>query len=161
MKPIFPKKTYQLNGEEVTQETLINTARHCIREKLTVQSDIFTDPEVVKEYIQVLIGDYEDEVFYAIWLNSQHCVIQHGILFRGTINHATIYPREVIKTGLSCNAAAVIFAHNHPSGLPEPSQGDIALTQELKTALNVIEIKLLDHFIVGKNVISMAERGLL
>lgn len=161
MKLTSSKRTYNLDGQEVTQETLIKTAQHCICEQFVTQDEAFTDPNIAKAYMQVLIGSYEHEVFYSLWLNSQHCVITHGILFQGTVNYAAVYPREVIKAGLACNATAVIFAHNHPSGKPEPSSADINITRELRTALNLVDIKLLDHLIVGESVTSMAERGLL
>jgi DNA repair protein RadC len=100
-------------------------------------------------------------VFYAVWLNSQHQVIHHGELFHGTIDSASIYPREVVKAGLACNASAVIVAHNHPSGNPEPSNADIKITQRLKDALALLDICLLDHFIVGTTATSMADSGLI
>jgi len=94
----------------------------------------------------------------ALWLDSQHQVLK---LFRGTVDGASVYPREVIKEGLACNAAAVIFAHNHPSGVTEPSQADVQITKRLQEALALVDIRLLDHLVVGSNVTSMAERGLI
>lgn len=155
------KKTYRLDGRKVTPAELINTAQHCVREQFTAHDEPFDNAEIVKAYLQVLIGTYEHEVFYALWLNSQRQLIKHGVLFTGTINSANIYPREVIKTGLACNAAAVIFAHNHPSGNPEPSFADITITHDLQKALKFAEIRLVDHLIVGKDVTSMAEQGRL
>ena len=108
-----------------------------------------------------MLGSYEHEVFYALWLDSKHQVLKAQELFRGTVDGASVYPREVIKEGLSCNAAAVIFAHNHPSGVTEPSQADIQITKRLKEALALVDIRLLDHLVVGADVTSMAERGLL
>jgi len=161
MKTALVKKTYILDGQEITQEALIDTAQHCIREQLSTQGDILTESKRTKKYIQVLIGTLECEVFYVLWLNSQHCLIEHGVLFQGTINYAPVFPREMLKAGLAHNAAAVIIAHNHPSGSPEPSSSDIDITQTLKKILDVVEIKLLDHLIIGDSVTSMAERGLL
>ncbi|KZY29762.1 MULTISPECIES: JAB domain-containing protein [unclassified Oleiphilus] len=112
-------------------------------------------------HIQALIGHHEHEVFYAIWLNSQHNIIHHEQLFSGTVDGASVYPREVVKAGLACNAAAVIFAHNHPSGHTKPSQSDIDITKRLKESLDLVDIRVLDHMVVGSNVVSMAERGLM
>jgi DNA repair protein RadC len=120
-----------------------------------------TSPKKSADYLQVLLGSYEHEVFYAIWLDSQHQVLNAQELFRGTVDGASVYPREVVKEGLACNAAAVIFAHNHPSGVTEPSQADIRITERLKEALQLVDIRLLDHIVVGTDVTSMAERGLL
>ena len=109
----------------------------------------------------MLIGEHEREVFYAIWLNNQHQVIKHGVLFQGTVDGAAVYPREVVKEALSCNAAACILAHNHPSGESHPSQADIAITRKIKDALSMVEIRTLDHIIVGATVASMAELDLM
>jgi len=104
----------------------------------------------------------EHEVFVCIFLNNQHIVIKHEEMFRGTIDGASIYPREVAKRCLQLNAAAVLFAHNHPSGRTEPSQADRHITDKLKTALNLFDIRTLDHFIIGKDKpYSFAEHGLL
>lgn len=97
----------------------------------------------------------------ALWLDSQHQVLKAQELFRGTVDGASVYPREVIKEGRACNTAAVIFAHNHPSGVTEPSQADIQITKRLQDALQLVDIRLLDHLVVGSNVTSMAERGLI
>ncbi len=153
--------TYDLQGHIIEQDLLIKAAQHCIRERFAQDKKIISSADHAKDYLQVLIGAFEHEVFYALWLDSQHQVIDHGILFEGSINSAMIYPRKVVSTGLACNAAAVIFAHNHPSGLSEPSQADLHITRDLKTALNLIEINMLDHFIIGKTVTSLAERGML
>jgi DNA repair protein RadC len=105
---------------------------------------------------------YEHEVFGAIFLDSQHAILSFDLLFRGTIDSATIYPREVVKQALSYNAAAVIFVHNHPSGSAEPSEADKRITERLVNALTVLDIRVLDHFVVGgAEVVSFAERGLL
>lgn len=148
-------RTYQ-----VSREHLLVAARRCIREKFSTAAGL-TSPQHAKHQIQVLIGDYEHEVFFALWLNSRHQVIRSDELFRGTIDSAAVYPREVVKTALACNAAAVIFAHNHPSGDPSPSQSDLSITQRLRDALALIDVRTLDHFIVGREVTSMAELGLV
>jgi DNA repair protein RadC len=121
-----------------------------------------SDPQTVAAYFKVRIGALEYEQFEALWLDSQHRVLQSETLARGTINEASVYPREVIKSALRFNAAAVIFAHNHPSGMAEPSWADRALTRRLKDALALIDIRALDHIVVGgNNAISFAERGWL
>ncbi|GAB4182402.1 MAG: DNA repair protein RadC [Wenzhouxiangellaceae bacterium] len=148
------------NPYRVTRELLLERARCCIRERFSEAVGI-TKPELAREQIQVMIGDYEHEVFFALWLNNRHQVIRYEELFRGTVDGAAIYPREVVKAALACNASAVIFAHNHPSGNPEPSSSDLAITRRLKNALELIDIRILDHFIVGREVASMAELGLL
>jgi DNA repair protein RadC len=106
--------------------------------------------------------DLENEVFACLFLDSQHHVIIHEVLFRGTIDAACVYPREVAKRALQVNAAAVIFAHNHPSGILTPSQADRSITDKLKQALNLFDIRALDHFIVSKmGAYSFAEHGLI
>lgn len=141
------------------REELIETAKSCICE-IFVRGEAISSPAQSADYIQVLLAGYEHEVFYAMWLD-QHQVIKAQELFRGTVDGASVYAREVVKEGLACNAAAVIFAHNHPSGVTEPPQADIKITQRLKDALSLVDIRLLDHLVVGTGVTSMAERGML
>lgn len=118
-------------------------------------------PEQTRRYLRNKIGDHPHEVFCALWLNNRHQVIEFEELFKGTIDGAAVYPREVVKAGLAHNAAAVIFCHNHPSGITEPSQADLTLTRRLKEALALIDIRLLDHIIVGptREMTSLAELG--
>ena len=145
---------------EINEEALLGYAENCIDERF-MSGEPLTSSHKTRQYLKLLIGKYEREVFYAIWLNSQHQVIKHGALFWGTIDGASIHPREVIKDGLACNAAAVIFAHNHPSGIAEPSQADIAITRRLKNCLQEVDIRTLDHVIVGNTMSSLAECGLM
>ncbi len=159
-------KTVQVQDIEgqtytIDQEQLLQAAQHCIRERFASDQEPLTSPDHARELIQVLIGPYEHEVFMAIWLDSKHKIIHHEVMFRGTIDASAVYPREVVKAGLKHNAAAVIFAHNHPSGDTEPSNADIAITKRLKDALTLVDIRVLDHLIVGERVTSMAERGLV
>jgi DNA repair protein RadC len=116
---------------------------------------------LVKDAIQVRLADLEYEVFACLFLDSRHRLIKFEELFRGTIDGAFVYPREVVKAALACNAAAAIFAHNHPSGVAEPSEADKFTTQRLKQALGLIDIRVLDHFVVGDAIYSFAEHGLL
>tara|TARA_B100001105_G_scaffold34868_1_gene24496 strand:- start:1109 stop:1759 length:651 start_codon:yes stop_codon:yes gene_type:complete len=124
--------------------------------------DILTSSAATRDYLRARFKSCESEVFSCLFLNNQHHVMEVEELFRGTIDGAAVYPREVVKRALYHNAAAVIFAHNHPSGIAEPSQADIAITRKLKTAMQTIEIRVLDHLVIGAGeVVSFAERGLL
>jgi DNA repair protein RadC len=121
-----------------------------------------TSPGAVRDYLRLLLNEREHEVFVCLWLDAQHRVIATEEIFRGSLTQTSVYPREVVKAALQKNAAAVIFAHNHPSGVAQPSQADELLTRNLRDALALVEIKVLDHFIVaGAHAISFAEQGLL
>jgi DNA repair protein RadC len=124
--------------------------------------DAINSPDQTRNYLQIKLAPLEHEVFCVLFLDSQHRVIRFEEMFRGTIDAASVYPREVVKRCLQLNAAAVIFAHNHPSGIPEPSQADIRLTAKLVDALSLIDVRVLDHIVIGGVLsISMAEQGLL
>ncbi|MBC3869233.1 RadC family protein [Undibacterium oligocarboniphilum] len=136
-------------------------ARRAIAEELQ-NGTTLSSPQAVRHYLQLLIGNKEHEIFVALFLDVKNRLIASEELFRGSLNHASVYPREVVKSALKHNAAAIIFAHNHPSGTPEPSQADIELTRILKQALTLIEIRVLDHFIIANpHVYSLAEHGLV
>ena len=121
-----------------------------------------TSPQAVRDYLRLALGGREHEVFLTLFLDAQHRVIAADESFRGTLTQTSVYPREIVKAALKANAAAVIFAHNHPSGVAEPSQADELLTRQLKEALAMVDVKVLDHFIVaGSATLSFAERGLL
>ncbi len=125
-------------------------------------SEAFTNSEKVQQFCQLKIAHRKDEHFACMFLDNQHRLIAFEELFNGTIDGAAIYPRIVVRRALELNAAAVIFTHNHPSGLPEPSQADISITTRLREALQLIDIRVLDHVIVGlEGTVSMAERGVL
>jgi len=160
MKQQIQIKDVQGNYCTITSDDLITAATTHIQSRFS-SGLILSNPANAATHLQALIGHLYHEVFYALWLNSQHQVIHHGELFRGTIDGATIYPREVVKAGLACNAAAVIFAHNHPSGHAEASSADIQITKRLKEALGLMDIRVLDHFVIGASTTSMAEKGLL
>lgn len=116
----------------------------------------------VSRYLRLKLGGLEREVFAALFLDSQHRLIEYRDLFYGTLDSATVHPREVLRTALDLNAAAVILAHNHPSGVAEPSRADLALTERLRSVLALVEIRLLDHLVVvSDRTVSLAERGLL
>lgn len=125
------------------------------------RGESLTSTDKAKDCIKLKLAPFEHEVFLCLFLDNQHKVIACEELFRGTIDGASVYPREVVKTALQHNAAALIMAHNHPSGISEPSQADRAITEKLKTALALIDIRVLDHFVVGETVYSFAEHGLL
>ena len=142
------------------QATLELTTRY-LREQLH-NKPIFTKPTHVRDYLAVQMRDYQREVFVVLLLDTRHQLIEYRELFQGTIDAANVHPREVVKLALQKNAAAVIVAHNHPSGNAEPSKSDIIITRRLKAALDLMEIRLLDHFIVGRGqVTSLADRGQL
>jgi DNA repair protein RadC len=126
------------------------------------QRDNLSSPEAVRDYLRLTLRNREREIFVAVYLDAQNRVLKVEELFAGTLTQTSVYPREVVRLALQHNAAAVIFAHNHPSGLAEPSRADELLTQALKQALALVDVKVLDHFIVaGNNALSFAERGLL
>jgi DNA repair protein RadC len=133
-----------------------------LAEELTMRSAL-ASPGAVRDYLRLLMAAKEHEVFVALFLDAQNRLISAEELFRGTLTQTSVYPREVLKRALANNAAAVILAHNHPSGVAEPSIQDQALTRTLSDALALVDVKVLDHFIVGSGVaaVSFAERGLL
>ena len=124
--------------------------------------DILSCSAATRNYLRARFRHYQSEVFCCLFLNNQHHIVKLEEMFHGTIDGAAVYPREVVKRCLYHNAAAVIFAHNHPSGVAEPSQADIAITRKLKSALQTIEVRVLDHLVIGDaEVISLAERNLI
>lgn len=125
------------------------------------RSDALTSPAETRQYLQSLMRDFEQEVFGCLMLDNKHRVIAFRHLFSGSINSASVYPREVVKQALADNAAAVILAHNHPSGIAEPSQSDIQITRRLTQALELVDIRVLDHLIIGDDVVCFSERGLI
>jgi len=140
------------------QAVLEMASRH-LAETLT-QTDVFESPGHVKQYLQTQLRHRTQEVFAVLLLDSQHQLLHYKELFYGTVNAASVYPREVVKLALAHNAVALILAHNHPSGIAEPSIADRHITEELVSALRLIDVRILDHFIVGDGVtLSFAERG--
>lgn len=142
-------------------QAVLELARRAMAADLS-QRPVFDSPQAVRDYLRLQLGGLEHEVFAALFLDAQHRLIAYEPLFRGTLSQTSVYPREVLKRTLALNAAALILAHNHPSGVAEPSRADEHLTQSLKAALALIDVRVLDHFIVGgQQVLSFAERGLL
>ena len=144
-----------------TAEQILEAARQAIERKMQ-RGTSFTSPAAVKEYLRAKLAGFEHEVFAVLFLDTQHRLIEYVEMFRGTIDSASVYPREVVKQALRLNAAAVIVSHNHPSGNPEPSAADRALTQRLKESLALVDVRTLDHIVVtGSSTTSFAERGLI
>ncbi|MGM0952909.1 MAG: RadC family protein [Pseudomonadota bacterium] len=142
-------------------QAAMEMARRVMDEPLR-QGDPLRSPADTRRFLTSRLGTYPHEVFAGLFLDNRHRVIRYRELFRGTIDGAAVYPREVVRQALEENAAAVIFAHNHPSGVAEPSQADISLTRRLKEALGLVDIRVLDHMVIGHGeVISLAERGLM
>jgi DNA repair protein RadC len=160
-----PEQFYEAPGlgpaKYAQLQAAVELARRALSEKMRA-SDVLSSPKAVRDYLRLQIGGREHEVFLVIFLDAQNRVIACEDLFRGTLTETSVYPREVVKRALQHNAAAVIFAHNHPSGEAQPSVADETLTHALKSALALVEVKVLDHFVVGgEGATSFAERGLL
>jgi len=142
-------------------DEVLQQARRVLSQRVR-RGATMSSPQAVKDYLRVEIGVLDHEVFCVLFLDAQHRVITLKQMFRGTVTQTSVYPREVVKESLSLNAAAVVLAHNHPSGSAEPSRADEFLTQTLKTALALVDVRVLDHLVVaGADVCSFAERGLL
>ncbi|MDH4188668.1 MAG: DNA repair protein RadC [Betaproteobacteria bacterium] len=149
------------NAKAAQLIAIIELARRSLGERLR-ESDALTSPGAVRDYLRLTLAAREHEVFLVLFMDAQHRVTGAEELFRGTLTQTSVYPREIVKAALKANAAAVIFAHNHPSGVAQPSQADELLTRNLKQALALVDVKVLDHFIVaGNQALSFAERGLL
>jgi DNA repair protein RadC len=140
---------------------VMELARRSMQQQLKQQS-VFTSAVAVKEFLRLQLNALDHEVFGVMFLNNRHQLLQWEVMFKGTLTQTSVYPREIVKRTLQLNAAALILAHNHPSGSPDPSSSDLSLTQTIQSAMQLIDVRLLDHIIVaGDNVISFAERGLL
>ena len=153
----------ETHGEHrpATSDEIIAAARECLSRKVR-RGSAFSSPRATKEYLSLKLGALEHEVFVVLFLDKRHRLISYAEMFRGTIDGASVHPREVVKEALKLNAAAVILAHPHPSGVAEPSHADEMITSRLKDALALIDVRILDHIIVaGGDTVSFAERGLL
>lgn len=141
---------------------IIRRALKILESRMTYETDFFSNPSDTKNYLRLKLGSNEREVFAVLYLNNRHQLISYEELFFGTIDGATVHVREIVKLGLKLNAAAIICAHNHPSGTCEPSKADEVITRRIKDACGLVEIRVLDHLIVSsKDAVSMAERGLI
>lgn len=144
------------------EDRAIYRAMGLLEKRLRKPGEAFNSPRSVRDFLTLNLAGYDHEVFSALWLDTQHRLIEAEHLFSGTLSQASVFPREVVKRALHHNAAAVILAHNHPSGRAEPSQADQLLTAALKQALGMVDVRVLDHFIIaGRDTLSFAERGLL
>ncbi|WP_198266529.1 RadC family protein [sulfur-oxidizing endosymbiont of Gigantopelta aegis] len=153
-KGVGPAKYVQL-------QAVLEMSKRYLGETMENQ-DVISSPEDTRQFLKSQLGNRPYEVFAALFLDNRHRVIKFEELFRGTIDGASVYPREVVKTALEHNAAALIIAHNHPSGVAEPSTADERITLRLKEALALVDIRLLDHLVIGDGeVVSLAERGIL
>jgi DNA repair protein RadC len=140
---------------------VLELARRALTERLK-EKTLFDTPQAVRDYLQLQLGSRPHEIFAVLFLDSQHRLIVLEELFRGTLTQTSVYPREVVVRALALNAASVVLAHNHPSGTAKPSRADEALTQTLKSALALVDVRVLDHFVVtSSQAVSMAELGLL
>jgi DNA repair protein RadC len=154
IKGIGPAKRAELAA-------VIEMARRALAQRLS-EAPVFDSPQMVKDYLQLHLGNLPHEVFAVLFLDAQHRLIKLDQMFSGTLGQTSVYPREVVKLALTRNAGAVILAHNHPSGVAEPSRADEFLTQALKNALALVDVRVLDHLVIGRGqVVSFAERGLL
>ena len=154
IKGLGPAKATQLSA-------ILEMCRRVLSQKLG-KSDVITSPDSTREYLQLHFQGLEREEFACLFLDTRNRIITLETLFQGTLNSATVHPREVVKKALSLNASSLILCHNHPSGDPNPSQADIRITETLKQALELVDINVLDHMIVGQGeIISMAEYGLI
>lgn len=144
-----------------TEEEVINAARHIMESKMT-QNDHFLNTQSTAQYFELRLGMLEREVFCVMFLNNQHQLIMTEDMFLGTIDGAAVYPREVVKRALQLNASACVLAHNHPSGVVEPSEADKRITRRLVEALGLVDVRVIDHIIVsGAQSMSFAIRGLM
>ena len=153
---------FGLGDAKYTQlQAVLEMSKRHLKEQLK-RDTVFSSAEHVRNYLSTQLRHSQREVFAVLFLDSQHRLIRYQELFMGTIDAAAVYPREVVKAALQYNSAAVILAHNHPSGVAEPSQADISITEKIKQALDLVDVRLLDHFVVGDgSPVSLAERGLL
>ena len=154
--PLFARELAPADQQKVREALIL------LEYQLREPGPSFTSSQAVRDWLRLNLATLEREAFTVLWLDNQHRLTAHDTLFLGTINSITVHPREVVKAGLKHNAAAVILAHNHPSGEAEPSDADRQITARLKQALELVDIRLLDHLVVGgMDIVSFAERGWL
>jgi DNA repair protein RadC len=147
-------------SQSADEDLTISLAIQILERRLFNRGPELTSPEAVRNYLRIKLAPMENEVFGVVFLDTKHRTLAFEILFQGGIDGATVYLREVVKRALAHNAAAIIVAHNHPSGCSTPSEADRVLTQRLKEALALVQVRVLDHLIVGQgSPLSMAERG--
>jgi DNA repair protein RadC len=157
----FRKTKGMGQAKYVQLQAAMEMSRRALQEEMQ-RGDAINSPRAVREYLQLLLGARQQEVFMVLFLDTQHRLLASEEMFHGTLSQTSVYPREVVKRALAHNAAAVILAHNHPSGVAEPSQSDQLLTSALKQALAMVDVRVLDHFVVAMgHTLSFAEKGLI
>jgi DNA repair protein RadC len=155
-----PSCTAAFGAPDTTEQAVLAIAEGILRARLERQGSIGDSVDAI-DYLRLRLGALEREEFHVLWLDNRHHILQCQRLFTGTIDGAAVYPREVVRAALAVNASAAILAHNHPSGIAEPSAADRAITKELQEALRLIGVRVLDHVIVGAECISMARSGFM
>ena len=146
--------------DETTEQDVLAAAEAILKGRLERQGSL-NNPTDASSFLRMRLGALLHEEFHVLWLDNRHRILDCQRLFTSTVDGASVYPREVVRAALSINACAAIFAHNHPSGIAEPSAADRAITRELRDALQLIGVRILDHIVVGAECVSMAGRGLL
>ena len=161
--PVRSESPTPYRVRSTSNDDLVAEALRILDQRLRTQDDVLvTNPADTRNYLSLRLAEREAEVFCVMFLTNRHRVIAFEEMFQGTIDGASVHPREVVKAALRLNAAAVILAHNHPSGVAEPSRSDEAITRRLRDALALVDVRVLDHLIVGgSEITSLAERGLL
>ena len=155
-------QTWTLFDPSTSDDDIISAALAVLEKRMRYHDVTLRSPADTRSYLRLRLAHLEHEVFAVLFLDNRHRVIEYETLFRGTIDGASVHPREVVKAALAHNAAAVILAHNHPSGVAEPSQADLHLTRRLREAMGLVDIRVLDHLVIGDGeAVSFAERGLL
>lgn len=143
------------------EDRTIREAKRILKRRLRRSGAHLKDPNSVRNYLRLELAERTQEVFCCVFLDTRHRVLAFRELFHGSIDGCSVHPREVVREALALNAAAVILAHNHPSGVAEPSRADQRITERLRSALALIDVRVLDHFVIGEEVTSFAEHGLL
>lgn len=159
----YARRPRNLLRDSAAEELILTQARDILMRRMGEERQAsISSPGAVRDYLALTLGACESEEFWSVWLDAAHRVIAAQRMFTGTLTQTSVYPREIVKAALGHNCAAVIFAHNHPSGVAEPSHADELLTRSLKGALALVDVQVLDHFIIaGTRTMSFAERGLL
>lgn len=156
------KLVMKMPQSSTSEDDIIDRAMQILGARITLKGDVVASPDDSRKYLILRLSELEHEIFSCLFLDNRHRVISFEEMFRGTVDGASVHPREVVKAALKHNATAVIFAHNHQSGDPEPSKADISLTRRLVEALALVDVRVLDHVVIGgTETISFAERGLI
>lgn len=153
-------KQVYVTHDPLTANQVLEKAAEILADRYARNGE-FNNVEAVKEYLAVKLGVHDREVFAVLLLDSSHHLLEYREMFFGTIDAASVFPREVVKAAMEANAAAIILAHNHPSGNSEPSLADKKITKKLVDALALVDVRVLDHVVVGRECVSFAERGLM